>query len=662
MRTNSLKTILAITLSFPLAAAEQTATPWAELTIPDGSRLVTHWSGGPIGLAWADDGVAPLRSRINRELTSLMGLDPFAVLAETSQLRAVLTAIDGTPEDPNPHYHVQAKFAHAAERVFAAIAKHGTPVEVAGVDEAVVLGEDSQVRLIRRGPWLLLGPVADAAPQPMLAAGEHDVMGTVAGPQFADWLLAKHPTTSSGQSDPLIRSLMPMLVGHLDMTSTGGRSQITIATSAPWLKPIDQAAFKRLPAQLLDVTAIGLDGTALWREVGPWITDLTAAGKPGAEALANFGLSTTWEQMAVGLSGTWIIAMSPGAPMPGYSLIGPRSPALDEMLAVIARKNESELPAEGTSLTLMPRVSPLPLTLTLARTKDHWLATSDPLFASTWLGTSDGGWLGSQLGKVASTKLERDGCLVMVGDTQVQLRSFAPLLSMGLSSIPGVTVQPAERQAAMTFLLRLAAQVAPGWSVVHHRGATLVATSEGLFSTGGAVPVLAIAAGMALPAINLTREGARKANSGNNIRQIVLGCVVWCNDNDQLWPPDIEKMRVDTGGDISEKILRSPGDPTLMNPYLYIRPVANAASIQPAIVEDPACWKGKGSMVGFCDGHVAWIPKERAKRVWAEAQRLAGLPKATIPKQGIAPEDWSAVQQDLTPGQSYKKPVRDTSP
>ena len=659
MRLISLNTLLAIALSVPLAAAEPAATPWADLTIPDGARLLAHWATGPIGRAWADAGVTPLRTRIDREVPNLIGLDPFAVLAKSTDLRAMLTSIDGPADDPHLHYQVQAKVVLAAEQVFAAIAKHGTPVDVAdvkkmaGVDEAVLLGEDdNQVRLIRRGPWLLLGPAADASPQPVLAAGEHDVMGTVAGPRFAEWVLANHPTTTSsssgGPSDAQIRSLMPALAGHLDLTAAGGQSQVTIATAAPWLAPIDQKAFKRLPAQLLDVTAFGLDGTALWREAEPWIKDLIAPGKPGADALADLGISATWEHVLTGLGGTWTIAISPGMPMPGYSVIGPRSPALDELLAVLAHKYDSELPAEGASVTLMPQGSPL--SVTLARTADQWLATSDPMFAATWIDATDGGWLASPLGKVATAKLAGDGCLVLIGDTQAQIRSLAPLVGVGLSSMPGVILQPAERQAAMTFFNRLATKVTPGWSVVRHQGATLVATGEGVLSTGGSVPVVAVLAGMMLPAINLVREGARKANSGNNIRQLVLGSCVWCNDNDQQWPPDLEKMRSDMGGDIPDKIMHSPGDPTRTNPYLYIRPASNGSSIQPAIVEDPACWKGKGCNVGFCDGHIAWIPRARAKRVWTEAQRLAALPKAAIKDQGIAPKDWSAVQEDLTPG------------
>lgn len=50
------------------------------------------------------------------------------------------------------------------------------------------------------------------------------------------------------------------------------------------------------------------------------------------------------------------------------------------------------------------------------------------------------------------------------------------------------------------------------------------------------ISIIAILAGMLLPAINMVREGARKANCGNNQRQIVLGMNVYANDNDQSFP------------------------------------------------------------------------------------------------------------------------------
>ncbi len=50
------------------------------------------------------------------------------------------------------------------------------------------------------------------------------------------------------------------------------------------------------------------------------------------------------------------------------------------------------------------------------------------------------------------------------------------------------------------------------------------------------ISIIAILAGMLLPAIGMVRAGAQKASCGNNQRQIVLAMNVYSNDNDQIWP------------------------------------------------------------------------------------------------------------------------------
>jgi prepilin-type N-terminal cleavage/methylation domain-containing protein len=50
------------------------------------------------------------------------------------------------------------------------------------------------------------------------------------------------------------------------------------------------------------------------------------------------------------------------------------------------------------------------------------------------------------------------------------------------------------------------------------------------------ISIIAILAGMLLPAINMVREAARKASCGNNQRQIVLAMGVYSNENDGVWP------------------------------------------------------------------------------------------------------------------------------
>ncbi len=50
------------------------------------------------------------------------------------------------------------------------------------------------------------------------------------------------------------------------------------------------------------------------------------------------------------------------------------------------------------------------------------------------------------------------------------------------------------------------------------------------------ISIIAILAGMLLPAISLVRESARKANCGSNQRQIILAMVTYTSENDGVWP------------------------------------------------------------------------------------------------------------------------------
>ncbi len=50
------------------------------------------------------------------------------------------------------------------------------------------------------------------------------------------------------------------------------------------------------------------------------------------------------------------------------------------------------------------------------------------------------------------------------------------------------------------------------------------------------ISIIAILAGMLLPAISLVRESARKANCGSNQRQIVLAMITYGSENDGSWP------------------------------------------------------------------------------------------------------------------------------
>jgi len=50
------------------------------------------------------------------------------------------------------------------------------------------------------------------------------------------------------------------------------------------------------------------------------------------------------------------------------------------------------------------------------------------------------------------------------------------------------------------------------------------------------VSIIAVLAGLLLPAVSMARESARKTRCGNNQHQVILAMLVYASDNDGIWP------------------------------------------------------------------------------------------------------------------------------
>ena len=136
-----------------------------------------------------------------------------------------------------------------------------------------------------------------------------------------------------------------------------------------------------------------------------------------------------------------------------------------------------------------------------------------------------------------------------------------------------------------------------------------------------------------------------RRRSGNQMRQLVLGAVVYQNDSNQISPPDFATLFATSEGDLTAKLLKDPGAPEHLAPYLYVRSAGSATSQQPMVVENPAVWRGEGCIVAYCDGHIGWIAKPAAQRVWDLAKQLAGSARAK--GAGLDATDWAPVVDDL---------------
>ncbi len=608
----------------------------AEVVIPDGAALATAWETSPYGVVWNAPALASVRERLaasRQELVEVHGLDPFTVLAQSGTIHLALVGPDLAGDQP-PLVLTIAAGTHA-EVWFTALAAKGT----VNADGSATLENDWTLR--REGSRLVLGGRPDLAKPAAPAANRthHLTMG-VDGPALTKTMIASKAASGEVMSAADIamaeRFLATVLAGTADLTPTGLTLDGTATPAPAGFAALDRAALDRLPASALEVAAIGVNGKRLWSEVIAPIADRARLDGNDPEAgLKESGIDLPLAEVVSGLGGTWALAVGQGMPMPTITILSPASPAIDQLAKAMLTKAGVTVPQAGTDVVI-PLPIPVPVSLTLAQDARGWILTTDPSGAAALLAGT--GWLTSPLGTIAASKVTPTTCGMSVCDTKAQLRLIGSLMGMGMAAAKDLT--PKEKQAILAIPSQLAAKATPGWWTITDDGKHLRFASEGLGIgfTSSSLPVMA---GMMLPAIGMVRSNARRVNSSSNMRQICMAAQVYCNDNDQKWPLDLTMLKEFSDGELTDKLYRSPGDPTNPAPYLYIRPDPMAKSNQPVIIEDPACWKGKGCNVVFADCHVKWYDKADAATLWAEGKRLAALPHAAT--TGITWDDWSAL-------------------
>jgi prepilin-type processing-associated H-X9-DG protein len=120
----------------------------------------------------------------------------------------------------------------------------------------------------------------------------------------------------------------------------------------------------------------------------------------------------------------------------------------------------------------------------------------------------------------------------------------------------------------------------------------------------------------------LVREtiNAARDHSAQNIRQLLLGVVMYANNLKGQAPPDLNVVLQEQ--DLSPDVLRDPLNPQAKVGFIYIRPLGDwqkEDSEVPVIYESTP----EGHNVGFADGHVEWLAtrKEVEDRVKAAEAR-----------------------------------------
>jgi prepilin-type processing-associated H-X9-DG protein len=102
------------------------------------------------------------------------------------------------------------------------------------------------------------------------------------------------------------------------------------------------------------------------------------------------------------------------------------------------------------------------------------------------------------------------------------------------------------------------------------------------------------------------RTHAARLQSGSNVRQLLLVCIMYANDHKGQFPAALEEETKKQ--DLPAQMLVNPEHPNRRPGYVYIRPADGITSPSDRMVIYGAFkqWSG-GTNVGFADGHCEWI-------------------------------------------------------
>ena len=113
------------------------------------------------------------------------------------------------------------------------------------------------------------------------------------------------------------------------------------------------------------------------------------------------------------------------------------------------------------------------------------------------------------------------------------------------------------------------------------------------------------------------RAVARRVQSASNIRQMLMACMMFKNDNKNAWPADRQAFeqavakyaRRGRGG---RDVLVNPQHPDVRPAYVYIKPSRPDPDPQSVVIYESHKEFGEGINVGFADGHVEWVAQKKA--------------------------------------------------
>jgi len=507
-------------LPFVLAAAIPAGEGEAvRVVLADGAQLEHHWNASLFGQVWAEPGLAALRARVDAWLAQAKhdsGVD-LAVAARAA--RGIQLRFLGLDEGL-PRWAMQADLGPQAPQVarrLAAAEGSAQALGVAGADEAWSLSAHALVRFggiigLARPPGLLPLPPAPVDGDIALRLEFAGLFGLV-----RDALDPAQAAQAKALLDLLARRWRSLdLRASLDPAGPawiGGVSWTgNFEGDVSGLRPVDRTLLGRLPATTSAVQLLGCDGAAWWRA---WGAELAVA-LAGQAPFSLLGADLDLPALLQGLVGTVALVQTPGVPYPGFTLLVPRSPALDALVAAVCARLGCRMPEEG-GFALLP-VREVPLAIQLARDRGHWLIGTDALFASTWGGGAAGGFAETEMGCELAARAPLPACILGVNDLATSLRMGLGHINQALAGVRGMDA--AERQAVIVGVSRLAALLPPGY----HWGEAASDRLE-LHGRGGDilwVALPAVIAAIAVPSLLENRVTANEATAAARLRSGVF--------------------------------------------------------------------------------------------------------------------------------------------
>lgn len=558
---------LSLTL-LAVAAFAGEAEPWLTVSVPDGVRSAERFNASVYGKVFNSPEFAPLKAKwvaamgkgtenqpagqgnVGDDIAQALlasGIKPLDLFTSLRFFDLVLhdkvTGKDSGKVQPGFRltFDLGEAFAQVAGTAMTKAVDKGTAqaLTVPGADQAIldISGKhDAMVRGLRFGSQFVFtnSERADWQQQVKPVASTHDFTMRLVPTQMAAFIdqavpEAERAQLGEGMLDLVLdrlRSMAGAIEATMDLVPAGMGTHVVIPGTTSFNRPVELKALAKLPATTLSAVAVGLDGAAWWAREKPELFKQIGAkqtppisGEQVEEnldaALKSQGLGCTAAALFSSITGTGMFALMQAAPFPTAVLAIPRSPALDEVVALALKRAEQELPAEG-AMAMIP-LGMMPISLTLVRAPGHWVVTTDTMLASTWTDPAPGGFLDTAVGKLAVEKAGKDAWLVGAADNAAEIRMYTGFLAMGIQQIPDLT--PEERQAVMKSMQVLAQHAKPGWCTARNTSTTTVMDVTGL--NGGLMPIAIIAA-IAIPNLLESRVTANESAAATTLKSGVL--------------------------------------------------------------------------------------------------------------------------------------------